>query len=138
MKMLNALQEAVATPVDAGARQSEAFKLALHESVSVLLRILAPITPHVGHVLWRDLGYAGDVMDAPWPDVDQAALETDEIDLVLQVNGKLRGHLRVAKSADRTAIEALARMHPAVDKFTNGQPPKKIVVVPGRLVNVVV
>ncbi len=77
-------------------------------------------------------------MTAAWPEVDEAALETDEIELVLQVNGKLRGHMRAPKSADRAAIERLALENDAVRRHTNGQPPKKVVVVPGRLVNVVV
>jgi len=135
MKIYNALSD---LPRSADAKQRDTYAQVLHEGFSVLLRVMAPITPHVAHVLWRELGFAGDVMHAPWPDVDETALEQDEIELVLQVNGKLRGHMRVAKSADRAAIEALARTHPAVDKFTNGQPPKKVVVVPGRLVNVVV
>jgi leucyl-tRNA synthetase len=99
---------------------------------------MSPITPHISHVLWAELGFGGNVMEAPWPDVDEGALETDEIELVLQVNGKLRGHMRAPKSADREALERLALANESVRKFTNGQPPKKVVVVPGRLVNVVV
>ncbi len=137
MKMLNALQEATAGAPDAPERTARVFQLALHEGLSVLLRVLAPITPHISHTLWRELGFAGDVMHAPWPEVDQSALETDEIELVLQVNGKLRGHMRAPKNADRAALEALALDNESVRKFTNGQPPKKVVVVPGRLVNVV-
>jgi leucyl-tRNA synthetase len=110
----------------------------LHEGVSILLRLLYPITPHLAHVLWRELGFAGDPLAASWPEVDAAALESDELELVLQVNGKLRGHLRVARDADRSAIEALAVAHTAVVKLAEGRPPKKVVVVPGRLVNVVV
>jgi leucyl-tRNA synthetase len=77
-------------------------------------------------------------MGATWPEADPAALETDEIELVLQVNGKLRGHLRVPKDADKAAIERLALAHEAALKHAEGRPPKKVVVVPGRLVNVVV
>ncbi|HMH19330.1 MAG TPA: leucine--tRNA ligase, partial [Burkholderiales bacterium] len=89
----------------------------------------------------RDLGYVaqyGDLVTAPWPTVDQAALEQDEVELVLQVNGKLRGHMRAPKSAGREQLEQLALAHDAVTRFINGQPVKKVVVVPGRLVNVVV
>jgi leucyl-tRNA synthetase len=110
----------------------------LHEGFSLLLRVMSPITPHIAHALWTELGYPGDLMAAPWPEVDEAALETDEVELVLQVNGKLRGHMRAPKAADRAALERLALENDAVRKFTNGQPPKKVVVVPGRLVNVVV
>ncbi|MDE2393850.1 MAG: hypothetical protein KGM91_00295, partial [Burkholderiales bacterium] len=87
-----------------------------------------------------ELGFAtrfGDVIDAPWPPVDEAALVQDQIELVLQVNGKTRGAIRVAAAADKAAIEAAAQAAPEVAKFAEGKPVRKIVVVPGRLVNVV-
>ena len=111
------------------------------EGLSLLLRVLNPVVPHITHVLWEELGFSatyGDILDAPWPNVDQAALAQDEIELVLQVNGKLRGKLRVPSAADRAAIEAAAVSSPEVGKYAGGAVPKKIVVVPGRLVNVVV
>ena len=108
------------------------------EGCSILLRLLAPITPHISHSLWRELGYGEDILAAPWPEPAAAALIADDIELVLQVNGKLRGNMRVAKDADRTQIEKLAMQNPNVQKHINGQPVKKVVVVPGRLVNVVV
>ena len=128
MKLLNALQDGAkaATPE------------ALREGLGILLRVIYPVTPHLSHVLWRDLGYGDDITLAPWPEVDAAALVQDEIELVLQVNGKLRGNLRVARDATRELIERLALENPNVLKFTEGAVPKKIVVVPGRLVNVVV
>jgi len=138
MKMLNALQDAAAKPPDAPGVGPGTFQLALHEGASVLLRVLYPITPHLGHALWRELGFAGDPMDAPWPAVDRAALETDEIELVVQVNGKLRGHVRVAKDADRARIEQAALANEGVRKHVEGRQTKKIVVVPGKLVNIVV
>ena len=110
------------------------------EALSILLRVLYPVAPHITHALWRDLGYAakhGDLIDASWPEVDESALEQDEIELVLQVNGKLRGHMRAPKSAGREQLERLALAHDAVMRFTDGQKVKKVVVVPGRLVNVV-
>jgi leucyl-tRNA synthetase len=110
----------------------------LHECFGILLRVLYPITPHVSHALWRELGYADDIVSAPWPEVDDSALEADEIELVLQVNGKLRGHMRAPKSAGREQLERLALAHESVTRFTEGQSVKKVVVVPGRLVNVVV
>jgi leucyl-tRNA synthetase len=136
MKMLNALYnplgfEDPASTTDVPAR-------ALHECFGILLRTLYPITPHICHELWRKLGYAGDMLDAPWPEPDPAALEQDEIELVVQVNGKLRGNIRVAKTAHKDAIEAAALANEQVQKFVAGQAVKKIVVVPGRLVNVVV
>jgi leucyl-tRNA synthetase len=111
------------------------------EGLSILLRTLYPVVPHIGCALWEDLGFAaesGSLLDAPWPDVDPAALAQDEIELVLQVNGKLRGKIVVPASADKAAIEAAARASAEVAKHAAGAPVKKVVVVPGRLVNVVV
>jgi leucyl-tRNA synthetase len=130
MKLLNALEGFKASGQDA----------ALREGVSVLLRVLYPACPHLTHALWQELGFAaelGDLLDAPWPQVDESALVQDEIELMLQVNGKLRGALKVAASADKAAIEAAAVAHPDVARFSEGRPIKKVVVVPGRLVNVV-
>ncbi len=131
MKLLNALEDHAAAADDA----------TLHEAVGVLLRALYPAAPHITHALWNELGYAarlGDLVDAPWPAVDPAALERSEIELMLQVNGKLRGTVRVAADADRHAIEAAALAAPEFARFGEGKPAKKVVVVPGRLVNVVV
>jgi leucyl-tRNA synthetase len=130
MKMLNALE---------GAKQSS--EGVLNETFSVLLRVLYPVVPHVTFQLWSELGYAdsfGPLLDAPWPKVDEAALEQSEIELVLQVNGKVRGALTVAKDASREDIEKAAIAHEMFEKFAEGRAPKKVVVVPGRLVNVVV
>ena len=140
MKMLNSLQEGV-LGVDSAAQAvatADAFQRALHETMSILLRILNPITPHISHNLWRELGYSGDILTAPWPTVDESALIEEEIELVVQVNGKLRGNMRVPREAAREAIEKMALSHPSVRKYVNGQPIKKVVIVPGRLVNVVV
>jgi leucyl-tRNA synthetase len=109
--------------------------------MSLLLRGLYPAAPHVAFGLWDGLGFAatvGELIDAPWPQVDPKALEQDEIELVLQVNGKLRGQLRVPATAARAQIEAAALVHPECVRFAEGRPAKKVVVVPGRLVNVVV
>jgi leucyl-tRNA synthetase len=112
----------------------------LAEGMSILLRVLYPVTPHVAHQLWQQLGYAaqhGDLLDAPWPEVDASALKQDTITLVLQINGKVRGELMVPATADKAAIEAMAQHAPEIAKYAEGRPPKKIIVVPGRLVNVV-
>jgi leucyl-tRNA synthetase len=143
MKMLNELYnplgfEKLDTPSTGASERQSLGQQVLHESVSIILRVLAPITPHVAHALWGELGYPGDVSFSPWPEVDPAALEQDEVELVLQVNGKLRGHMRAPKSAGRGELERLALAHDAVTRFTNGHAVKKVVVVPGRLVNVVV
>ncbi len=133
MKMLNALE---AMPADG--RGAAAFT---REGLSILLRVLYPVVPHTGCALWDDLGLAGEfgsLLDASWPQVDPVALEQDEIELVLQVNGKLRGRIRVPAAADNPAIESLARASAEVAKHAAGAPIRKIVIVPGRLVNVVV
>ena len=133
MKMLNALEALPAPAAGADA--------AVREGLSILLRVLYPVVPHTAWVLWNDLRFAdalGGLLDAPWPQVDDAALVQDEIELVLQVNGKLRGKLVVPAQADRAAIEAAARASAEVAKHAAGAAVKKVVVVPGRLVNVVV
>jgi leucyl-tRNA synthetase len=133
MKILNAVDAVPAD--DAGAAA------AVREGASILIRVLYPVVPHLGCAMWDELGFAGQfgpLLDARWPEVDPAALAQDEIELVLQVNGKLRGRITVPASADRAAIEAAARASPEVAKHAGGAPVKKIVVVPGRLVNVVV
>ncbi len=140
MKILNALYE---LPALAEENQGHNLSLAVDESIiseglGILLRVLSPIAPHITHQLWRDLGYGDDILKAPWPEPDPKALEQEEIELVLQVNGKLRGHMRAPKSAGREQLEQLALAHDAVTRYTNGQAVKKVVVVPGRLVNVVV
>ncbi len=134
MKMLNAIEDAAVgeTAADA-AIQTEAF--------GILLRTLYPAAPHITHALWRELGLQrvhGEIIDAPWPQVDEAALLQDEIELVLQIGGKLRGAIRVPAGADRASIEAAALATPEFARFGEGKPAKKVVVVPGRLVNVVV
>ena len=103
---------------------------------SVLL--LAPIVPHIATALWQELRAGTRLLDQPWPAVDAAALVQDSIQLVVQVNGKLRGHVFVPANATREQIEAFALGDETVAKFVAGQKPKKVVVVPGRLVNVVV
>jgi leucyl-tRNA synthetase len=130
MKLLNAL---------------ESFKgeapTALREGFGILLRALYPACPHTTWQLWNDLGYAavhGDLLDAPWPQADESALVQDEIEYVLQVNGKTRGSIKVAANADKAGIESVALASPDFAKFSEGKSPKKIIVVPGRLVNVVV
>ncbi|ODS90494.1 MAG: leucine--tRNA ligase [Comamonas sp. SCN 65-56] len=134
MKMLNALEGYKALE-DAGAQ------VALIEGFSILLRVLYPATPHLTHVLWQELGYAGtlgELLDAPWPKVDPDALKQDEIELMLQVNGKLRGAIRVSADADKATIEQVALANPEAQKYLQGAAPKKVIVVPGRLVNIVV
>ena len=99
---------------------------------------LSPIVPHIAEALWAELRTGCKLRDQSFPKADPAALVQDEIELVIQVNGKLRGNLRVSKDADKASIEQLALAHEAVQKQLNGAAAKKVIVVPGRLVNVVV
>ena len=134
MKMLNALE-------DFKGLDSAEGQIAAIESFGILLRVLYPATPHLTHVLWSELGYAnkqGDLLDAAWPQPDPSALVQDELELMLQINGKLRGKVRVPASADKAEIERLALACEDAQKHIEGATPKKIVVVPGRLVNIVV
>ena len=124
MKILNAIE------------RLETWNATTAEGLSILLRLLSPIAPHMTHKLWRELGFGDDILRAPWPEAEKAALEQDEIELVVQVNGKLRGSVQVAKNADKKTIEAAALA--AVEKYIAGQTVKKIIIVPGRLINIVV
>lgn len=134
MKIINALEDFKATDTAGG-------QVALIEGFGILLRVLYPATPHIAHSLWSGLGYAshlGDLLDAPWPQVDAGALVQDEIELMLQVNGKLRGSIHVPAQADKAEIERIALASEAFTAHSGGAAPKRVVVVPGRLVNVVV
>ena len=132
MKMLNTLE---AAKLD----ESAATNAVIAEAFSIFLRVLYPVAPHITHALWQELGFElafGDLLDAPWPQVDPAALEQAEIELMVQVNGKLRGSVKVPKEADKAAIEAAALANENVQKFVEGAP-KKVIIVPGKLINIV-
>ena len=131
MKMLNTLDSVGDSPAAASV---------LREGVSILLRTLYPMTPHIAHALWVELGYAkesGDLLDAPMPQPAQDALRQDEIELVVQVNGKLRGRVIVAATADEAAIKEAALADEHVQKFVD-KPVRKVIYVKGKLVNIVV
>jgi len=134
MKLLNALE-------DFKSDGSDASNAAVLEGFGILLRCLYPAAPHLCHALWQNLGFAaqlGDLLDAPWPQVDASALVQDEIELMLQVSGKLRGSIVVPAGATKEEIEKIAVSSEVVVKFAAGAAIKKVIVVPGRLVNVVV
>ena len=135
MKMLNTLED---SPLPASKDVND--NAALAECYSILLRVMYPACPHLAFQLWNELGYGaccGDLLDVAWPGVDETALQRDEIELMLQINGKLRGSLTVPANADKASIEQAAAAHEQVTKQAAGAAPKKIIVVPGRLVNVV-
>ncbi len=128
MSMLNALQplvsEATARPV-------------VQEGLSILLRLLAPITPHITHHLWSQLGYGPDILQADWPQVDQAALQQKQVQMAIQVNGKVRAQLTIAADTDESALRQAAQVHENVQRFIRDRTIRRIIVVPGRLVNIV-
>ncbi len=130
MKMLNAL-----TRLDS--EEAGGTGAVRREGLNILLRLLSPIVPHITHTLWRALGYGDEVLNAAWPEPDEAALARALIKLVVQVNGKLRGQIQVPADAERSVIEQAALADAHVQRFIDGQPIRKIVIAPGKLVNVV-
>ena len=127
MKILNAISE-----IDAGNNRLR------YEGLRILLLVLAPIAPHITAALWQELGYTGNILDTAIPEPDEAALQQDSITLAVQVNGKRRAEISVAADADNDTIIATALAHPDVARHTEGKTPKKSIVVPGKLVNLVV
>jgi leucyl-tRNA synthetase len=113
-------------------------RVVVQEALEAVVLMLAPMVPHAAHVMWQALGGEGPVIDARWPQVDETALTRDEIELVVQVNGKLRGRVSVPTAAGREEIEAIALANENVSRFVEGHEVKRVVVVPGKLVNVVV
>ncbi|BBJ00584.1 leucine--tRNA ligase [Ferrigenium kumadai] len=130
MELLNALGKFT--------EQTPAARHVMQEALEAIVLMLSPIVPHLGQALWSELRPGSDLLDQSFPKADPAALVQDEIELVIQINGKLRGSLRVSKDADKAAIEQLALAHEVVVKQLAGGIAKKVVVVPGRLINVVV
>jgi leucyl-tRNA synthetase len=129
MTMINALYKLDATA--AGAADVK------REGLAIVLRLLAPIAPHVTHHLWRTLGFGNDILSSAWPVVDEDALKQDSIEYVVQVNGKVRGKVQVPADADKGAVEAAALANDNVQRFTEGVTVRKVIVVPNKLVNVV-
>ncbi|MCQ4273021.1 leucine--tRNA ligase [Pseudomonas kuykendallii] len=129
MTLMNVLEKA--------AQDSGQDRALLHEGLETVTLLLAPITPHICHELWNRLGHDGAVIDAKWPELDESALVQDSLQLVIQVNGKLRGQIEMPASAGREEIEAAARQNENVLRFTEGLTIRKVIVVPGKLVNIV-
>jgi leucyl-tRNA synthetase len=129
MTLMNVLEKAPQTSAE--------DRALLQEGLETAVLLLAPITPHISHQLWHDLGHAEAVIDARWPALDESALVQDTLTLVVQVNGKLRGQIEMPASASREEIEAAARVNENVLRFTEGLSIRKVIVVPGKLVNIV-
>ena len=130
MELLNA----VAKFEDQSA-QGQAIRQEVFDSMVLML---SPIIPHVCHQLWQELGHDSVIIDQRWPQVDESALVQDSIEMVIQVNGKLRGKMQVAADIDKASCEASALQNEAVQRFIDGKPVRKVIVVPGKLVNIVV
>jgi leucyl-tRNA synthetase len=118
--------------------QSEPGRAVRHEALEAMVLLLNPVVPHISHALWQVLGHAETVLeDQPWPQIDPAALVRDTLTLAVQVNGKLRGTIEVAANATKEEAEALARAQPQVMHFLEGMAVRKVIVVPGKIVNIV-
>ncbi|MCR4301110.1 MAG: leucine--tRNA ligase, partial [Sulfuricaulis sp.] len=142
MQILNLLTQPI--PGQSGSNTAELQKLRsirqqiLAEGMSILLRILAPIVPHISHTLWQQLQFGEDILSVPWPKVDESALKQDSLEIVVQVNGKLRGRVSVPVQAGEDTVREIAMADEGVARHVGGKPVKKVIVVPGKLVNIVV
>jgi leucyl-tRNA synthetase len=133
MELLNAIE---ATPVKA---EDEASDQAVFRcAIESLVLLLSPFAPHVAEELWQELGYDGGILSAAWPDVNTDALKRDTVDIVVQVNGKVRGKLSAPAGVSREQLEKDVLAAPSVQRYTDGKTVRKIIVIPNKLVNVVV
>ena len=120
-------------------KQTDGQSMALRlESLDIILRALSPITPHLCHHLWQQLGHQTAIINEPWPEVDNKALEQDEVQIIVQVNGKLRAKLMLGADTDKAQVEVQALADENVVKFTSGKTIVKVIVVPNKLVNIVI
>ncbi len=129
MTLMNVLEKA--------ANESVIDRALIQEGLETVTLLLAPITPHICHTLWQALGHSDTVINAAWPKVDESALVQDVLTIVIQVNGKLRGNIEVSANASKQDIEAAALNHQSVQRFIEGVTVRKVIVVPGKLVNIV-
>jgi leucyl-tRNA synthetase len=131
MELVNALARADDDPSPGG-------RALMQEGLEATVLLLAPIVPHITHALWLALGHAQPAIDSPWPEADPGALERETVELVVQVNGKVRGRVTVAADAGQPEVEAAALASENVRRFVGERPVRKVVVVPGKLVSLVV
>ena len=138
MKMVNALAQLA--PAQGDGAQPPGNTAVLFEAVDILVRLLSPVVPHITHALWPrvGLGASAAVIDAPWPCADARALVRDVIDMGVQVNGKLRGRVNVPANASQEEVQTIALADENVVRHMDGKPIRKVIVVPGKLVNIVI
>jgi len=130
MELMNAVSKVKDT--------SEQARAVVQEALEKTILMLSPITPHISHELWNALGHEEAIVTVAWPEIDESALVQDKVELMVQVNGKLRSKISVAADADKDSIEALALADENVQKFIEAKEIRKVIVVPGRLINIVV
>ncbi|MBT3362032.1 MAG: class I tRNA ligase family protein, partial [Rhodospirillales bacterium] len=133
MELMNAV-----APLKIAADSSESAKIVFRDAMVNVVLLLSPFAPHIAEELWVELGHDAGVMNADWPQVNEEALKRDEIDMVVQVNGKVRDKIKVASSATKEEIEATALTAEKVQQWLEGKTIRKVIVVPGRLVNIAV
>lgn len=138
MKLLNLLHTTSTEWANDNSTNKTNFEKIIHEGFSFLLRLLAPIVPHITHALWVQLNFTGYIVDAQWPEPNSAALQTDQLTLVVQINGKLRGHITVATDADEDTVKNIALQDPQVQRHIQDVPIRKVIFVPGKLINIVI
>ncbi len=129
MELVNALEKYA---------KNKANPVVMAEALDILVRVLSPIAPHITHAIWETISHTDSLLDAAWPVLDESALETDSIELVVQVNGKLRARIQAPADADKSTIKAIALADENVQRHMDGKEICKLIVVPGRLVNIVV
>ena len=129
MKIVNALYKLGGSPTD---------QALMREAMSITLRLLGPIAPHVTHYLWQKLGYGENILASTWPQADEDALLLDTIQYVVQVNGKVRAKVQVAADSDKNSVQQAALADDNIQKFIGDGPIRKVIVVPNKLVNIVV
>jgi leucyl-tRNA synthetase len=130
MELLNALNKF--------SDQSEQGRAVRHEALEAMVLLLNPVVPHISHALWQVLGHAETVLeDQPWPKADPVALVRDSVTMAVQINGKLRATIELAANASKEEAEVVARAQPQVVHFLEGMSVRKVIVVPGKIVNIV-
>jgi leucyl-tRNA synthetase len=138
MKVLNTLEKLAVHPEATGSASQSYYIEFVKESFSILLRMLSPIAPHITDALWKELGFGNDILKAAWPEPDIGALVQDTVEIVVQVNGKLRANMTAATSSSRESLEQMALALPNVQKYLEDGTVRKIIVVPNKLINIVV